>query len=96
MSKVAIFPVFTIKEGQFDAFLKRVRQQQADCLQKEPGCLHFDILHTGTANEVALYEVYTDAEALTTHRTYPHYADFRATTEPLVENLSIHNYTLDG
>ena len=73
-----------------------MRQQQADCLEKEPGCLHFDILHTENPRQVVLYEIYTDAAALETHRTYPHYADFKAVTEPMVESLVIHRYTLDG
>lgn len=96
MTKVAILPVFTLKPGQRDAFLTRVRQQRDDCLEKEPGCLHFDVLHEDGVDTVSLYEIYVDAEALQKHRTYPHYADFKATTDPMVEVLTIHRYTLDG
>ena len=95
MTKVAILPVFTLKAGQREAFLARVRQQRDDCLAKEPGCLHFDILHEEGQDTVSLYEIYTDAEALATHRTFPHYADFKAATDPMVEALTIHRCTLD-
>ncbi|XWN33914.1 MAG: antibiotic biosynthesis monooxygenase [Devosia sp.] len=94
MTKVAIFPVFTIREGHLEDFLSRVREQRDDCLSKEPGCLHFDILQSENANEVALYEIYTDAEALVTHRTYDHYARFKAATDPWVESLQIGRYAL--
>lgn len=95
MSKVAILPVFKIKPGHEQAFLDRVRQQGNDAREKEPGCLQFDILHTGNAGELAIYEVYEDPAALEKHRTYPHYHDFRATVDPMLESRVLNEYKLD-
>ena len=90
MPKVAIVPVFTVKEGHVDAFRARIMQQREDARSKEPGCLYFDVLtNAEKPNEFVLYEIYADDEALATHRTYPHYADFKETTGPMVESLSI-------
>lgn len=96
MTKVAIIPIFKIKEGQEQAFLERVRQQRDDAMEKEPGCLHFDILYTDDPRELVLYEIYADAAALEMHRTYPHYHDFRATVEPMLESRTVQELEIDG
>ena len=90
MPKVAIVPVFTIKDGHVEAFHARILQQREDARTREPGCLHFDVtINAEKPNEFVLYEIYADEEALATHRTYPHYADFKETTAPMVESFSI-------
>jgi quinol monooxygenase YgiN len=94
MSKVAIVPVFKIHADHYAAFIKRICQQRDDCLGTEPGCLHFDVLEAGDGETVMLYEVYTDEAALEAHRTYPHYADYKATTEPMVRSLDLVKYTV--
>jgi quinol monooxygenase YgiN len=97
MSKVAIIPVFKIHEGQYEAFLTRVRQQRDDCLTTEPGCLYFDILTTpGDGETVILYEVYSGADALEKHRTYPHFHSFKADTGPMVREVEIQTLSVDG
>ena len=95
MPRVAILPMFTVHDGHRDDFLKRVRQQQSDCLREEPGCLYFDVLHPTEGEEVVLYEVYEDAAALEKHRTYPHYASFKEDTNPWVKALDIRSFELD-
>lgn len=95
MTKIAILPIFHIKEGHVDAFLTRIRQQRDDALSdKEPGCLHFDILLGDDPNVITLYEIYADMAAREKHRTYPHYADFKATTEPMVEKIELTTFQL--
>ncbi len=90
MTKVAIVPVFTIKDGHVDAFRTRIMQQRDDARSKEPGCLYFDVLtNAEKPNEFVLYELYADDEALATHRTYPHYHAFKADIEAMVESLTI-------
>jgi quinol monooxygenase YgiN len=90
MSRPTLVPRFTIREGQFDAFLKRVKQQRDDCLEHEPGCLHFDVLVAeDRPNQVLLYEIYRDADAIAEHRTYPHYKSFKEDTADMVEALDL-------
>lgn len=96
MPKIAILPIFHVKEGHADAFLARIRQQRADALSdKEPGCLHFDILRGEDPNVFTLYEIYADMAAREKHRTYPHYADFKAVTEPMVEKIEITTFEME-
>ncbi|WP_108658669.1 putative quinol monooxygenase [Acuticoccus kandeliae] len=88
MSKIAIMPIFTVRPGQRDAFLARVKRQREDALREEPGCLHFDILNPDIADDrVVLYEIYTDQAALDAHRETPHYASFREDIDPIVLSL---------
>lgn len=94
MSKVAIAPVFKIHKEHYAAFIKRICQQRDDCLVNEPGCKYFDVLEAGDGETVMLYEVYADEAALEKHRTYPHYADYKATTEPMVRSLDLVKYTI--
>ena len=95
MPKVASVPVFTIKDGHVEAFHARILQQREDARTKEPGCLHFDVTtNAEKPNETAPSEIYADEEALATHRTYPHYADFKATTEPMVEKIELTTFQL--
>ncbi|HEY9550179.1 MAG TPA: antibiotic biosynthesis monooxygenase family protein [Kiloniellaceae bacterium] len=88
-------PRFRIREGHFEAFLRRVCQQRDDCLEKEAGCHHFDVLVArDRPDEVLLYEIYQDAEAITTHRTYPHYLSFKADTQDMVESVDLQTWAL--
>lgn len=94
MTKVAIAPVFKIHPDRYEAFLRRVIRQRDDCLANEPGCLHFDVLTVGDGETVMLYEIYSNDEALETHRTYPHYKSFKADTEAMVRSLELQKLTL--
>lgn len=95
MAKMCLVPRFRIRDGHFEAFVKRVSQQRDDCLAKEPGCLHFDVLVAGNRpNEVLLYEIYENADAITAHREYPHYKSFKADTEEMVESVDLQTWTI--
>lgn len=95
MARTCLVPRFRIREGQLDAFLKRVSLQRDDCLQHEPGCRHFDVLVApDQPNEVLLYEIYDDPEAISAHREYPHYKSFKADTEAMVESVDLQTWTI--
>jgi (4S)-4-hydroxy-5-phosphonooxypentane-2,3-dione isomerase len=95
MARMCLVPRFRIKEGHFQAFLKRVARQRDDCLAKEPGCHHFDVLvASDRPNEVLLYEIYENADAITAHRQYPHYQSFKADTEKMVESVDLQTWTI--
>lgn len=95
MAKVCLVPRFRIRHGFFDAFLERVRQQRDDCLEKEPGCLHFDVLVTSDCpDEILLYEIYENLDAISDHRNYPHYKAFKKDTETMVESVDLSVWTI--
>ena len=95
MSKIALVPLFKIRDGQMDAFLARIRQHRDNCLKLEPGCRYFDVMvDEEKPNEVLLYEVYDDAEAVTAHRQYPHFASFKQDTGPMIESVELATWTI--
>jgi (4S)-4-hydroxy-5-phosphonooxypentane-2,3-dione isomerase len=77
MSKVAIFVTFECKPGKVDEFVELVKGHANRCLEREPGCLQFDVLKPNGGDKVMLYEVYASPEALEAHRRTDHLAMFR-------------------
>ena len=97
MTSVILAPVFTPKDGQFDALLNRIRQQRDDCLAHEPGCLHFDVLTSpDRKGQIFLYEIYVDQAAVKQHREYSHYKSFKADTADMVAEVDLKIWELDG
>lgn len=74
-----VFVKFTVLPGRMDEFLEGIRLNAASSLRDEPGCLRFDVHRSlDRDDEVLLYEIYRDPEALETgHRGSPHYAEWR-------------------
>lgn len=86
----AIAVIFTIKPEHVDDFRKRVSQQARDSVSKEEGCIQFDVLaDESDPNKIFLYETYVDADALVTHRSTEHFADFTATITPWVADKQV-------
>lgn len=78
MSKVAIFVTFDCKPGKAEAFVELVKGHANRCMEREPGCLQFDVLRpNGGGDKVMLYEVYASPQALEAHRKSDHLAMFR-------------------
>lgn len=66
-----------------------------NCLEKEPGCLRYDV----SADPVdmasfLLYQVYDSAAAFAAHKEMPHFAEFRLKVEPWVAARRILTYEL--
>ncbi len=85
MGKLSLVVEFKLKAGQRDAFVDRVRQHSEICLDKEPGCLQFDVLvPTDGGDRAFLYEVYADQAAIDAHMATPHMAEYRRDTDPMI------------
>ena len=85
MSKIALVVELKMNPGQQDPFVQRVTRHRELCLEREKGCLQFDILvpADGT-NSVHLYEVYADQAALDVHVNTPHMAEYRHDTDSMI------------
>ena len=70
-------------DGTRDAFLEAIAAQAAASLEREPGCLRFDVCSvTDDENRFVLYEVYADTAAYEAHGTTEHFARWsRAASE---------------
>jgi autoinducer 2-degrading protein len=97
MSKVALVPTFEIKPGKMDEFMKIILEQAKNSLEKEPGCLHFDVLRRPEdPDKVLLYEIYTDEAAVKAHREYPHYIEFRKAIGDMIAGSVVELWTLEN
>ena len=84
MSPYVIIVEFTIKPGEMPRFMPLMLENAERSLRDEPGCRRFDVL-TGEAGRVVLYEIYDDEAAFQAHLETPHFHEFRAGIEGLVE-----------
>ncbi len=69
---------FTLKPGVLADFLAFARIDAGGALDKEEGCLAFDILLPESgADQVVFHEVYRDRAAFDEHKASPHYRAFK-------------------
>ncbi len=90
MGKISLVVDYTLKPGQRDAFVERVRRHGETCLDSEPGCLQFDILvPREDVDRVFLYEVYTDQAALDAHVATPYMAQYRIDIQDMADTRTL-------
>lgn len=90
MSAVVLLVELKIAEGEWDAFVARVRRHRALVLENEPGCSCFDIMvPDGEEGVVRLHEVYDDQAAVDHHMQTDYMAAFREDTAPMVADRRI-------
>merc|ERR1712228_342771 len=95
---VCLIVQLEIQEDRVDDFLKAMTADMNGS-RKEKGCLRFDLLRDPEAsNKFVLYEVYKDADAVSSHREEPHFkvwGEFKATgavKSQTVMKMSGYNY----
>jgi autoinducer 2-degrading protein len=85
---IALFVTLDVRPALQERLLKAIMAQGAASLEREPGCLQFDVcLDSGNPNRVLLYEVYEDEAAFDAHGKPPHFAVWRAAADECVERL---------
>jgi len=83
---IAVFISMHIREGGREELLRAIRTQAARSLEREAGCVRFDVaVDENDPDHVLLYEVYADAEAMAAHRTTPHFVEWSAVRDRLVQ-----------
>jgi autoinducer 2-degrading protein len=81
---------FRLKDGAAGAFMPVIRAQAKNSLEREPGCLHFDVCtDPDDPGRVFLYEIYTDRAAFDAHRGTDHYAGFTEASTPLIADKRV-------
>ena len=73
---VAVF--WTVRPEFRDAYREAILANAAASLEKEPGCLTFDVCEDPASGEFFLYELYESREAFATHLTMEHFKRFDA------------------
>ena len=65
-----------------ERFLAAIREQSAASLEREPGCLRFDVCASvDDLNRFVLYEVYADDDAWDAHSRTEHFARWELAAE---------------
>ena len=94
MGKITIVATLETNEGSLEDLLALTRQHAERCLEREPGCLYFDIMVPREhGNRIILYEIYKDQVALDSHLTSDHMNRFRRERSPFFK--SAHASTCD-
>ena len=79
---IALVVSLRVKPGHRDDFLAAITKNAKATFTDEPGCHYFDVnVDTADDHHFVFYELYTDEAAVDTHRTTPHYAEWRAAVE---------------
>jgi quinol monooxygenase YgiN len=92
----AITVEFDLVDGAFDTFHRLVSENAALSVEREPGCLRFDVLVPVEAAvpRVLLYEIYSSREAFARHLKMEHYLSFDQATRSMVRNKTVVNFRL--
>lgn len=91
----AIFVTIQLKPGQADAFLPHIMKNAEAAPRDEPGCQSFTVLaSTEDADRFHFFEVYTDEDALNTHRETPHFKAYQAATADMIADRSVQSGTV--
>jgi quinol monooxygenase YgiN len=87
---IAVVAEFLIHANCVSAWRELITAHAARCVQREPGCLQFDVSVDPDDEQCwTLYEVYADADAVTEHRSTPHFGSFFAAAQRLFSKRSV-------
>ncbi len=86
----AVCVTFRLKPGAAEAFLPLMARQARNSLEREPGCLRFDVwTDTERPDAVFLYEIYDGRDAFDAHLGSDHFKTFDAASAPLVAEKTV-------
>jgi len=88
---------FEIDAGHVEAFSAEMLTQARNSLERETGCLRFDVCRDpGDPAITFLYEIYEDEDAFKRHLETDHYHGFDGTVAPWVRRKTVRTWTLAG
>jgi autoinducer 2-degrading protein len=90
----AITVAFELKEGMFRSFHRLVSDNAAMSVEREQGCLRFDVLTPldDSVPHVLLYEIYVNRAAFALHLQSDHYLDFDQSSRDMVRQKIVANF----
>ena len=88
---------FHLKPGAAEAFRPIIRAQARNSLERETGCLQFDVcFDPDDESRVFLYEIYRTPADFDAHKATDHYATFTEAVTPLVAGKVARFWERDG
>ena len=90
----AITVAFELAEGEVQNFHRLVSDNAAMSVEREPGCLRFDVLTPleDALPHVLLYEIYVDRAAFALHLQSDHYLHFDQKSRDMVRRKTVANF----
>ena len=86
---------FEAKPDKIDAFKEAILGHATRCLEREPGCLQFDVSQDPkNSARFFLYEVYRDEAAFDAHRASPHMAETGKVIPDLVAKRELATFAM--
>jgi (4S)-4-hydroxy-5-phosphonooxypentane-2,3-dione isomerase len=84
---------FNLKSAHCANFRARVRRQAQDTLAAEKDCHRFEICSSPeNAEQIFLYEIYTDEAAFQAHLNSPHFLAFKSDTQDWIESSVVERW----
>jgi len=92
-----IWVTFDVKPGAFEEFQQVALEDATDSVQKEPGCLEFNVLvPSGGTDRLSLFEVYKSREAFEEHMKTPHFQKFMAAMEKATSEKHVTEWSMSA
>lgn len=87
---------FELEAGAHPQFLDMVRENAAESVRSEEGCIRFDVLTplAATGPAVLLYEIYTSRAAFDLHLASAHFKAFDAMTRQMVRSKTVAEFAI--
>lgn len=86
---------FLVEKNRLQAFREAMIEQASNSLQREAGCLRFDVACDPQRPElIFLYEIYQSREAFDLHLLSPHFKAFDARVKDWVAEKKVRQFQL--
>lgn len=93
--KYIVCVTFKIKRNYYDNFQLLINSNAKTSLEKEDGCLQFDVCsNLDEPEHIFLYEVYTTQGAFEEHLKSEHFLVFNSKTADMIEEKLVKTYNL--
>ncbi len=94
MNKFGLVVEFEVQPEDADRFFELITENARLSVEREPGCLRFDVLRAqDNPARFMLYEIYTDGAAVQEHMKMPHVTEFFGKAKPLIVKQAAHRLT---
>ena len=91
MSRVALVVTAEFEPEHREEILRSLLAHRERCLRDEPGTLQFEVLAPADEpGKLMLFEVYTDADALTAHAQGASIGQYRLEARPKITKMTSH------
>src|SRR5215218_516533 len=94
MNEYVLIVDFEVQDGTADKVIALVSENARNSVEKEAGCLQFDVMQAAdNPNRVLLFEVYENEAALQAHGKTDHIKAFLEKARPMFVKTTMHKGT---